>query len=228
MTATEFKPALGTERTMGGAACGDELRGTTTGVARTRLISLAERTTQGRRFLISEPTVGSRLIHQISPRSIFIAVESFPILHILGNRGQLVGFVSGFFQSAAFALKFARDKFGNKLGSFATGNVRAKLLYQRRREFKGNFHRRQYTIRNTSTKEFLPHQLKFLCCLSGRETQQRRYNSSKSRLHVLQILERRETELPHLPHRYGLNVLRITKEIALTDINITTTKPWMA
>jgi hypothetical protein len=148
MTATEFTPALGTERTMGGAAWGEELRGITTGVARTRLISLAERTTQGRRFLISEPTVGSRLIHQISPRSIFIAVEGFPILHIPGDCRQLVGFFGGFFQSAPFALKFARDQLGNKLGSFAARNVRAELLNERGRKLKGNFHWRQYTIRN--------------------------------------------------------------------------------
>src|SRR3990172_2955806 len=56
----------GTRR--GGAACREVESGTTTTVRRRSLTILVVSTRQGRVFLISEPTVGSRRTHQTSPR----------------------------------------------------------------------------------------------------------------------------------------------------------------
>src|SRR3989338_7803831 len=53
---------------MGGAACREVESGMTTTVRRRWLTMLVVSTRQGRVFLISEPTVGSRRTHQTSPR----------------------------------------------------------------------------------------------------------------------------------------------------------------
>src|SRR5260221_1017665 len=113
MTATESFPALGTESTMGGAAFAEELRGTTTGVARMRFISLAETTTHGRRFLISRPSAGSRFTHQISPRSIFMNVQSFPVLHLAINFAEGIRLSGRVCERGFLAPKVLGDQIGD-------------------------------------------------------------------------------------------------------------------
>src|SRR5271170_3066262 len=68
MTATAGRPEQVTFTSTGGAARGDELSGTITTVRRRSLSTLLPITRHGRVLLISDPTVGSRLAHQISPR----------------------------------------------------------------------------------------------------------------------------------------------------------------
>src|SRR5208282_4754127 len=57
-----------TPTVMGGAVRGELLSGTITTVRRWSFNTLLLITTQGRVLLISDPTVGSRFAHQISPR----------------------------------------------------------------------------------------------------------------------------------------------------------------
>jgi hypothetical protein len=63
------RPAHSKGTSRGGAAWPDVESGTTTTVLRRWLTMLVLSTRQGRVFLISEPTVGSRLTHQTSPRA---------------------------------------------------------------------------------------------------------------------------------------------------------------
>jgi len=149
MTATESFPALGTAKTMGGAASGEEVSGITTGVARMRFTSLAEMTTQGRRFLISRPTAGSRFTHQTSPRSILIFVQSFPVFHIAIDLAKGVGFSGSLFQRGFFPLQFLGNQIGDKSRTLATGNMGSQPMHERRRQFKSNFHSTEYTIPHT-------------------------------------------------------------------------------
>lgn len=105
-----------------------------------RLIEFAESTTQGRRFLISAPTAGSRLTHQMSPRSIFIPVEGFPRLHVLIYGREVVCLFGRFLQGRALALQSARDQVGDEFRALAARDMRAKLLHQWWRKLKGHFH----------------------------------------------------------------------------------------
>lgn len=69
-TATQHLPWQLTGSVMGGCGLAAVDNGTTTTVRRSRFNVLCESTTHGRVFLISDPCVGSRLTHQISPRLI--------------------------------------------------------------------------------------------------------------------------------------------------------------
>lgn len=150
--ATEFFPALGSATMTGGAASGEELRGTTTGVARHWFISFEERITQGRLFLISPPTVGPSLTHQISPRSIFIIVKRFPIPHLAVNPMQFVCLPSGYFESVRFPFQFPRNQICDKLRTLASRYMCPQSLHEGRGQFKSDLHM-EYTIHHTIKPE---------------------------------------------------------------------------